>query len=165
MNVPEKLGVTNINCFHSAWMGNWEMLQEVCLWAQKLIWTTISTKIGRKKWDWQRALLEAGEGRLRMEPEESAEAPWLIPAPSKWWPLCPWAMGLRMRGPQMWAYLPSWRGRLALELFAIMGCLFSSKWNPPPLKTGPPSCPQQPGPLLPALYPCLPSLPNTPKQR
>lgn len=102
MNVPEKLGVTNINCFHGAWMGNREMLQEVCLWVQKLIWTTISTKIGRKKWDWQRALLGAGEGRLRMESEESAEAPWLIPAPSEWWPLCPWAMGLKMRGPQMW---------------------------------------------------------------
>lgn len=62
MTVPEKLVVTNINCFHGAWMENQEMLQEVCLWAQKLVWTTVSTKIGRKKWDWQRALLGAGGG-------------------------------------------------------------------------------------------------------
>ena len=120
MNVPEKLGVTNINCFHGAWMGNREMLQEVCLWAQKLIWTTISTKIGRKKGDWQRALLGAGEGRLRMEPEESAEAPWLIPAPSEWWPLCPWPWGSKWGGHRcghtcpregetwLWSYLLSW---------------------------------------------------------
>ena len=40
-----------------------------------------------------------GEGKLTMEPE----APWLIPAPSEWWPLCPWAMGLKIRGPQRWS--------------------------------------------------------------
>ena len=62
MNVPEKLGVTNINCSHDAWMANREMLQGICLWAQKLVWKTISTKIGRKKWDCQRASLGAGGG-------------------------------------------------------------------------------------------------------
>lgn len=46
-----------------------------------------------------------GEGRLTMEPEapRSAEAPWLIPAPSEWCPLCPWAMGLKIMGPQSWS--------------------------------------------------------------
>lgn len=105
MNVPEKLGVTNVNCSHGAWMGNWEMLQEVCLWAQKLVWKTISTKIGRKKWDCQRASLGAGGGK------DDDGARGSIPAPSEWWPLCPWAMGLKIRGPQRWSIPALVKGR------------------------------------------------------